>query len=59
MFYDRKNMKKHIYLHIHCYTFIYDFPIKSRHVKGWCGLGQVQFSSDFDGLDALELWFLS
>jgi hypothetical protein len=32
---------------------------KSSHVKGWCGLGRVRSLGDFDGLDALELWFLS
>jgi hypothetical protein len=32
---------------------------KSIHVKGWCGSGQVRSLGDFDGLDALELWFLN
>jgi hypothetical protein len=32
---------------------------KSIHVKGWCGSGRVRSPGDFDGLDALESWFLS
>jgi len=31
---------------------------KSIHVKGWCGLGQVRSSGDFDGLDAPGSRFL-
>jgi hypothetical protein len=31
---------------------------KSIHVKGWCGSGWVRSLGDFDGLDALESWFL-
>jgi hypothetical protein len=31
---------------------------KSNHVKGWYGSGRVRSPGDFDGLDALESWFL-
>ena len=32
---------------------------QSIHVKGWCGSGQVRSPGDFEGLYAIESWFIS